>query len=168
MLLLAKCTAAVACVGFASWHIGSSPANPHPETEPILGHCQIPCGIYNDAARFTELAEHITTIEKSMKLIGELQAKPTENANQLIRWVMNKEQHADAITEILTKYFLQQRVKTDEADTDAKSYHAKLAAIHKMMVLSMKAKQTIDSAHTDALKKTLHDFQHLYDVEHKH
>ena len=32
-------------------------------------HCQIPCGIYNDQMRFDTIAEHITTIEKSMKLI---------------------------------------------------------------------------------------------------
>ena len=32
-------------------------------------HCQIPCGIYGDDARFEELAEHIRTIEKSMAQI---------------------------------------------------------------------------------------------------
>jgi len=38
-------------------------------------HCQIPCGIYDDEARFTEIAEHITTIEKSMKEIESLSAQ---------------------------------------------------------------------------------------------
>ena len=32
-------------------------------------HCQIPCGIYDDAARITMMEEHVTTIEKSMKQI---------------------------------------------------------------------------------------------------
>lgn len=36
-------------------------------------HCQIPCGIYDDAARFKALAEHITTIEKSITEIGTLE-----------------------------------------------------------------------------------------------
>ena len=46
------------------------------------GHCQIPCGIYDDAARFTLLKEHVTTIEKSMKSIDALSADATKNANQ--------------------------------------------------------------------------------------
>jgi nickel superoxide dismutase len=33
----------------------------------VYSHCQIPCGIYDDPARFDMLAEHINTIEKSMK-----------------------------------------------------------------------------------------------------
>ena len=40
----------------------------------VQAHCQIPCGIYGDEMRFQMLEEHITTIEKSMKLIGELSA----------------------------------------------------------------------------------------------
>ena len=31
-----------------------------------FAHCQIPCGIYDDKMRFTMMAEHVTTIEKSM------------------------------------------------------------------------------------------------------
>ncbi|MDY6953871.1 MAG: superoxide dismutase [Ni], partial [Thermodesulfobacteriota bacterium] len=32
-------------------------------------HCEIPCGIYDDQMRIDMIAEHITTIEKSMKQI---------------------------------------------------------------------------------------------------
>ena len=31
-----------------------------------LAHCEIPCGIYGDEARFGAIQENITTIEKSM------------------------------------------------------------------------------------------------------
>ena len=62
--------------------------------------------------RFKILDEHITTIEKSMKQIATLSANPGKNANQLTRWVMNKEKHADAFAEIITAYFLQQRIKS--------------------------------------------------------
>ncbi len=41
-------------------------------TSMVYSHCQIPCGIYGDPARFDMLAEHITTIEKSMKQITDL------------------------------------------------------------------------------------------------
>ena len=65
-------------------------------TPQVYAHCQIPCGIYNDEVRFTLMQEHVTTIEKSMKLIVELSEDPKENANQLVRWTVNKEEHADA------------------------------------------------------------------------
>ena len=46
-------------------------------------HCEIPCGIYGDEARFSAIAEDLATIEKSMKQILELSADPSMNANQL-------------------------------------------------------------------------------------
>ena len=58
-------------------------------------HCEIPCGIYDDEMRFQMIAEHITTIEKSMKEIQAIQKETPVNYNQLIRWIMNKEEHAN-------------------------------------------------------------------------
>ena len=34
-----------------------------------FSHCEIPCGIYDDEMRVRMIAEHVTTIEKSMKSI---------------------------------------------------------------------------------------------------
>ena len=56
-----------------------------------LAHCQIPCGIYDDPARFSLMAEHITTIEKAMKTIIDLSGEKKPNYNQLVRWVQNKD-----------------------------------------------------------------------------
>ena len=68
-------------------------------------HCQVPCGIYDDEARFNMIAEHITTVEKSIKLIVSLSAQEKPNMNQVVRWVNNKEKHADEISHIVTYYF---------------------------------------------------------------
>lgn len=127
-------------------------------------HCQIPCGIYGDATRFTIIEEHITTIEKSMNQINELSGS-AENSNQVVRWVMNKDQHADEIAEIITKYFLQQRIKPEEAETDHASWMAKVTACHHILVSSMKAKQTTDLEHVKALRKHLEDFRNAYFTE---
>ena len=35
-------------------------------------HCQVPCGIYGDEARFEAIAEHIATVEKSIKQIEKI------------------------------------------------------------------------------------------------
>lgn len=127
---------------------------------PALAHCQIPCGIYGDQRVVSEMEEHITTIEKGMNQINELAKDPGANANQLTRWVMNKETHAKEIQQIALDYFLAQRVKLDEAGQE--SYNKKLALLHQVIVHAMKCKQTTDLAHVEALKKSLADFKALY------
>ena len=127
-------------------------------------HCQVPCGIYNDDARFDTIAEHITTIEKSMKLIEELTSQESVNANQIVRWVNNKEKHADEISEIVTYYFMAQRVKLPAAgDTKAyNEYVKKLTLLHEMLVYAMKTKQTTDLANVEKLKVALEKFHQAY------
>jgi len=127
-------------------------------------HCQIPCGIYDDEARFGVVAEHVTTIEKSMKLITELSGQDKPNMNQIVRWVNNKDQHADELSEIVTYYFMAQRV-TLPAEGDSKAqneYVKKLTLLHKMLVYSMKAKQTTDLANVEQLKSLLTEFHKVY------
>ena len=133
-------------------------------------HCEIPCGIYDDAARVKMMYEHIQTIEKSMKLIVELSAAEKPDYNQLIRWVNNKEEHANKLQTIATQYFMFQRVKlSDDPVMKAKSMK-QLELLHKICVFAMKAKQ---STNIDIIKKmndTVHDFDHAYFTkeEHKH
>jgi len=138
-------------------------------------HCQIPCGIYDDEARFNTMAEHITTIEKSMKLIESLSAQEKPNMNQIVRWVNNKEVHADEMSNIITYYFMAQRIKIPpEGDTKAHSAYVKnLTLLHEMLVYSMKAKQTTDTANVEKLKSLLNQFHESYygkaaEAEHKH
>ena len=125
----------------------------------VLAHCQIPCGIYDDQARIHLMEEHVTTIEKSMKQIVE-----GKDQNQMVRWVMNKDKHADELSEIVTYYFLAQRIKPGCDD-----YALKVSQLHEMLVYSMKAKQTTDLANVEKLKELIHDFEHSYmGEEHKH
>nr|WP_319571807.1 superoxide dismutase [Ni] [uncultured Draconibacterium sp.] len=57
-------------------------------------HCEIPCGIYGNSVRIALLYEHIETIEKSMNQINKLSKSENPDYNQLVRWVMNKEEYA--------------------------------------------------------------------------
>jgi nickel superoxide dismutase len=129
-----------------------------------VAHCQIPCGIYDDPARFTALQEHVTTIEKSMKLINELSAEKEKNYNQIVRWVNNKEAHADEFTEIVTFYFLAQRIKpVDPSDKAAVAkYQRELKLLHEMIVHAMKCKQTTDAEHCAKLRELIKAFQASY------
>lgn len=130
----------------------------------VFPHCQIPCGIYNDEMRFTMMKEHLLTIEKSMKQIIELSEQPDKNANQIVRWVMNKEQHVDEFAHIVTHYFLSQRIKlVDEKDsTSFKDYLIKLSMLHKMLVYAMKSKQTTDVSNVEKLRSLVQDFHAAY------
>jgi nickel superoxide dismutase len=136
-----------------------------------LGHCQIPCGIYGDATRITILHEHVTTIEKSMKLIGNLSGEKQPDNNQIVRWVVNKEEHADKIAHIATQYFLAQRTKPVSKD-DKKAYTEysdKLAVLHEIIVASMKSKQSLDSANAAKLHALVDKLAALYGIkQHKH
>jgi nickel superoxide dismutase len=127
-------------------------------------HCQVPCGIYGDEARFGAIAEHLTTIEKSMKQIEELMAQEMPNANQVVRWVNNKEKHADEISHIVTYYFMAQRLKLPpEGDRKANdAYVKKLTLLHRMLVFSMKTKQTTDVSNVNKLRHLLEDFHKAY------
>jgi nickel superoxide dismutase len=126
-------------------------------TSYAAAHCEIPCGIYDDQMRAHMIAEHITTIEKSMKQITELQGQNSINYNQLVRWINNKEHHANEIQEIVTQYFMTQRIKPD-----AKEYSEKLTLLHKMLIHAMKCKQTTDLSHVNTLKSLLKEFSDLY------
>ena len=135
-------------------------------------HCEIPCGIYGDEARFFILEEHIDTIEKSMKMIVELsrdedgdeEEGEETNYNQLVRWINNKEYHADQIQEIVSQYFMTQRVKPVDAEDEeaCKMYMEKITRLHKMLISAMKAKQTTDLEHVKDLRSLLASFRGVY------
>ncbi|MEE9368782.1 MAG: superoxide dismutase [Ni] [Pontiella sp.] len=128
-------------------------------TASVLAHCQVPCGIYNDEMRIQMMQEHVTTIEKAMK-----QIEAGQNANQTARWVLNKEKHAEELSEIVTYYFLAQRIKPD-----MDHYEENLKTFHGILVYTMKSKQTTDLAHVAKLKELIHHLEHSYfGKEHNH
>lgn len=113
----------------------------------VNAHCQIPCGIYDDGARVVEMLEDASTVEKAVALIAELSGKTdAQSQNQLVRWVMNKEQHAENIISIISDYFLTQRVKPSQDD-----YVERLTKHHAVMIAAMKAKQNASMETVEAL-----------------
>jgi nickel superoxide dismutase len=120
-------------------------------------HCEIPCGIYDDHMRIHMLAEHITTMEKSMNEIIRLQGEEPINYNQLVRWIGNKEDHANKFQEIVTQYFMTQRIKID-----SEGYTEKITVLHKMLVYAMKCKQSLELSHIKTLRTLLKEFDELY------
>ena len=133
-----------------------------------FAHCEIPCGIYGDSVRIDLLEEHIRTVEKSMTKIDELSGESDKNYNQLIRWVNNKETHATKIQDIVSGYFLHQRIKPVDPSNEEEyqKYTKHLTLLHKLQVYAMKAKQTTDHKYIEKMRKTLQKFEDSYFHEH--
>ena len=148
-----KLTAKSFLFALASFSLATSAAN---------AHCQVPCGIYADNNVLALLHTDFITIEKAVKQINELAKDPTANANQLVRWVNNKESHAQSIQEKVLNYFLAQRLKLGEANTDKETYTKKLESCHKVIVAAMKCKQSSDAKAVGTLHDELHTFMDLF------
>jgi nickel superoxide dismutase len=116
-------------------------------------HCQVPCGIYDDAARISHMKEDAATIAKAITSINELAGKNDANAlNQAVRWVTTKEAHASDIITTVSEYFLTQKVKPVAPGADGYDAYLKtLADHHAVMVAAMKTKQSADPATVPAL-----------------
>ena len=150
-----------------------APASSPATAAPPIPHCQVPCGIYGDSMRIAMMMEDATTIEKGMKTITDMEQSGEFPHNQMVRWVITKDEHAAKIQEQVASYWLAQRIKVpaEGADDAARSkYYQQLGLLHGITVAAMKCKQTTDSAHVEKLRKLAMDFSETYfskeDLEH--
>lgn len=122
-----------------------------------LAHCQVPCGIYDDAARIGQLQEDATTIGKAIASINDLAGKHDAlSINQATRWVTTKEAHASHVIEVVAEYFLTQKVKPVAAGAEGRdAYLGALADHHAVMVAAMKCKQSADPGVVADLEKAI-------------
>ena len=73
-----------------------------------------------------------------------------------MRWVNNKDHHADKIADTVTYYFMAQRIKPTREDAK------KLTLLHRLLYYSMKAKQTTDLSYVEKMRSVLEDFRNAY------
>ena len=124
----------------------------------LLAHCQIPCGIYSDAAQIIQIKEDLQTIEKSILMINKLSGEyDPQSLNQLNRWISSKEKHAQNIHDIISQYFLTQRIKQS-----SRNYENELITLHQLLVSIMKCKQSVSKENVKKSDKLLDDFSQLY------
>jgi len=131
------------------------------------GHCQVPCGIFDDPKTVAEIKEACATIRKAMVQINELSATMNaQNFNQMTRWVNTKEEHCCKIITTISEYCLCQRVKPVGAPgspfTEEKDFMDALKFHHAVLVNAMKAKQSVDVAQCDALEHAVEHFSAMY------
>ncbi len=128
------------------------------------GHCQVPCGIYDDGARIKAMLEDVTTITKAVGQITELSGKHDAlSINQATRWINTKEEHASNIITTVAEYFLTQKVKPVEEGQDGyEKYLKSLAVHHQVMAAALKTKQTVDPEAAEKLHHAVEALGKLY------
>ena len=148
----------------------SSATPPAAAPAPAVLHCQVPCGIYGDTMRIDAMMEDVATIEKGMGQIVQLEKDGP--ANQLVRWVLTKDEHAAKIQEQVASYWLAQRIKAPQGGDEAAraKYLEQLSLLHGITVSAMKCKQTTDTAHVEKMRELALEFSGTYfskeDLEH--
>jgi len=137
----------------------------------LFGHCQIPCGIYDDVVRIVSIEKDISTILKSIDKIEQLSTtkgkQSAQDYNQLVRWINNKETHAQKIQDVISGYFLSQRIKPVSSDDPGFSKYVNITTTcQKLIYYAMKCKQNVDTKDVEILSLTLTELVNLYFDEH--
>ena len=129
----------------------------------VFAHCQVPCGIYNDAVRIIQIREDFSTIQKAMDKINALsRQQDATSMNQMTRWILTKDEHASKIQKVVSDYFLTQRIKEKPKGPDYVLYVNQTTTLHQLLVAAMKCKQTVDPKHVVHGLDLIESFIDLY------
>ncbi|KAL3903286.1 MAG: hypothetical protein SGARI_005447, partial [Bacillariaceae sp.] len=112
-----------------------------------------------------ELRQNCATIRKAIAqgnhLHGHFVDTTPLNVNQMVRWVMTKEEHANKIISTISDYCLCQRVKRATFATEAEYLDA-LKLHHIVMQAAMKAKQSMDPKDCEKLEFAVENLAKMY------
>ena len=131
----------------------------------LSAHCQVPCGIYDNNNVLGTMHTDFLTIEKASKEIIELSKDPAANAQQLVRWTVNKDAHAQDIQDKALNYFLAQRIKLPADGEVTEEYTKQIALCHAVIVTAMKCKQSTDPANVAKLKELLGEMKAAFETK---
>jgi len=132
------------------------------------GHCQVPCGIFDDPKLVAEVMEAVATITKCSAQVNEIFGGQMDamKFNQATRWINTKEEHCSKIITLMSEYCLCQRVKPVGAPgspfTKEEDFVEALKAHHAVMQAAMKAKQSTDPAVPSALEAAVGVMSKMY------
>ncbi len=123
-------------------------------------HCQMPCGIYHDEMVFDEIDQYVETMYKAMGVLNDNHFETVKEKNEFIRWVGEKEKESCDTANLITKFFLQQKIKPGEPDTAKK-----IESAHKMLFELMLIKQNTDKKFVDTFSEEWDRFKLMFHVE---
>jgi nickel superoxide dismutase len=126
----------------------------------LSAHCQMPCGIYHDDMIFDQIDQYVETMYKGMTMLTNSKFETPKERTEFVRWVMTKDSSSNDVSELLTTYFLQQKIKPDEEDTTKK-----LISAHKLLFLVVQIKQNTDRALIEKFNDEWEKFKLMFHVE---
>ncbi|MBA3722922.1 MAG: hypothetical protein H0W88_11055 [Parachlamydiaceae bacterium] len=126
----------------------------------LASHCQMPCGIYHDEMVFDQIDQYIETMAKGISILTESKFTTVQEKNEFIRWVALKETASDVAAEIITTYFLQQKIKAGEDNTVER-----LVSAHKLLFYLMTIKQTADLKYLNDFYQEWEKFKMMFHIE---
>lgn len=130
----------------------------------LSAHCQMPCGIYHDQMVYDKIDEFYETMFKAISSLNDNTLSSNFDKNQFIRWVITKEQSCDEIALLITKYFLQQKIKPDDNDSDTTDL---LKSMHKLLFMLVQIKQNADLKFVKEFGQEWDHFKDLFHPEDK-
>lgn len=102
-------------------------------------HCQMPCGIYHDDMVYDQIDQFVETVYKGISVLNESKFSTPKERNEFVRWVEEKEKCCNEAAQLITIYFLQQKIKPGESDT-----MTRLTSAHKLLFMLVAIKQNTD------------------------
>ena len=122
-------------------------------------HCQMPCGIYHDNMVFDQIDQYVETMYKGISVLKTNKFDTVRERNEFVRWVIQKEKASDEVSEIISTYFLQQKIKPDEEDTVKR-----VVSAHKLLFLAVQIKQNVDIKILENFADEWEDFKQMFHV----
>ncbi len=126
----------------------------------LMGHCQMPCGIYHDDMVYDQIDQYVETMVKAVAKIKDSKAANPQERNELIRWVMAKERMSDETAELILTYFLQQKIKPGEPDTSKR-----LESAHRLLFDLVVIKQNADFKPVSEFAEEWEKFKLLFHIQ---
>jgi nickel superoxide dismutase len=126
----------------------------------LSGHCQMPCGIYHDDMVYDQIDQFVETVFKGISVLNESKFSSVKDKNEFVRWVVQKEKCCDETANIITVYFLQQKIKPNEPDTVKK-----LVSAHKLLFLLVSIKQNSDLEFVKQFNAEWEKFKLMFHIE---
>lgn len=123
----------------------------------LYGHCQMPCGIYHDEMVYDQIDQYAETMYKAISEINASKFETPKERNQFVRWVYQKETQSNEIANLITTYFIQQKIKPDEEDTTTKTLLAQ-----KLLFLLVQIKQNTEVKLVHEFMEEWEKFKHLF------
>lgn len=128
-------------------------------TGSLSAHCQMPCGIYHDEMVFNQIDQYIETMYKGITELKNSKFSNPLERNNFIRWVSLKDSASDEMANLITEYFLQQKIKPGEPDTTKR-----LVSAHKMLFELTAIKQNVDLKMIEDFADEWENFKQMFHV----